>query len=51
MHVNAGDAFTNQEDVCGALLKKLSVEECLMDMMFKIWSKEEAERSNEISEM
>lgn len=51
MHVNTDGTFANQEDVCGALLKKLSLEECLKEMMLEIRSKEETERSNEIAEM
>lgn len=43
MHVNTDDAFANQDDVCGALLKKSSVEECLKEMMLEIRSKEEIE--------
>lgn len=51
MYVNTDDTFANQEDTCGALMKKLSLEECLEEMMLEIWLKEETERSNEAGEM
>lgn len=50
MYVNTDDTFANQEDVHGALMKKLSLE-CLEEMMLEIWLTEETERSNEIGEM
>lgn len=44
MYVNTDDTFANQEDVSGALMKKLSLEECLEEIMLENWLVERRNR-------